>query len=73
MPEMIELELGALAPKISSQMKRQGFRINGKDLFQLQQDANAIVRLHIRGLLNDSETQRSRNRLFAKVKKAIKL
>lgn len=72
MSKMIELEIGALAPKIAAQMKNQGIKIEQGDLDQLQKDADAIVRLHIRGFLNDSTVKKVREKLFYNVKKAVK-
>ena len=71
MQQTIEIELGALAPKLSKQLKAQKILINEEDLDHLQRDADAIMRCHLRGLIGDAETEKARHRLFAKIKKAV--
>lgn len=50
---------GATAPKLSAQ-------VQGLDA-QYDLDADAITRLHVRGLLPDAEAHRARRRLVRKI------
>ena len=60
----IPIEFGALAQSISTQL--------GIKAVPLDNDADAITRLHVRGLLTDSETDKARKRLMKKIVECIK-
>jgi hypothetical protein len=61
----IEIHFGALAPRLSKQ--DAGAYIKKKTLSHLQRDADALVRLHLRGVLSDSEVEKARRRLMNKI------
>ena len=56
-----QIELGALSPKISEQLKGTQ---PADVLLQWDRDAAAITRLHLRGLLTDDECDMARSRLI---------
>jgi len=66
----LRIELGALAEDISSQLEKQGVPAP-ENCKHLDQDAWQISRLHVRGLLTDSETAKARKRLIAEVRAAL--
>ena len=67
----LKLKFGAMAPKLKDQIRDAGFRFHYKDVEQWQADADAIARLSIRGLLSDSQTASSRQRLTRLIAKGI--
>ena len=67
MTERIGLRFGALTPKISEQLNESG--IAKSDLKRFDGHAEAITRLHICGLLTDSESRKARQRLMNVVAK----
>lgn len=63
----IGIEFGALAPPILDQLRAQGVRasiLSSVDALKYQKDADAIVRLSVRGLLTDAEKKAARRRLL---------
>lgn len=64
------IELGALAPKLSEQLKDS--IIPKDDLKHFDLDATAISRLHVRGMLNDSQTRQARTKLLKKLEATAK-
>jgi hypothetical protein len=50
----MKIVVGALAPKITSQLKKQGIHYNPKDIAHIQQDFDAVVRLKVRGFISDA-------------------
>ena len=67
----IGLNFGALSPKLSEQLKELRFVLEGADLKQFDADADAIVRLHVRGILPDAQVDGARKRLLKKIVSAI--
>jgi hypothetical protein len=61
----MELKFGALSPKISEQLKLT--HLSKKSLRHYDLDADAITRLHVRGLMNDSTARRTRQRLVNRI------
>ena len=56
----IHIQFGALAPSLRDQL---GAALPS----HFQDDADAITRLHVRGVLSDSEAQRARKRLISAI------
>ncbi len=65
----MDIELGAMAPKLSDQLS--SLRLDKDKVMMAENDAGAITRLHLRGILNDSEAMRARKRLFKRIMKLI--
>lgn len=64
------IELGALAPKLSEQLK--GSIIPKNELKYFDMDASAISRLHVRGILNDSQARQARMKLLKNLESTAK-
>ena len=61
----LELEFGALTESVSKQVSEQfSSQIS---LPSFDEDAKALVRVYIRGLISDSENKRARQRLMKKI------
>jgi hypothetical protein len=73
MAERFQLQFGALAPPIEEQLRDQGLRLDLTPLSRqfLQQDADDVSRLYVRGLLTKAESDRVRNRLVKKIAKHL--
>lgn len=71
MTEKAELRLsfGASSPSIESQLEVQGFSFRPDRINHYQQDADAITRLKIRGLLPESQFDKCYRRLIKKIGK----
>lgn len=65
----IDLQFGALAPQIYDQLQSQGITAASlrADSVGFQRDADAVVRLHVRGLLPEAQVQLARRRLMKSV------
>lgn len=69
----VSINFGALMPPIRTQLKEQGikhdllFKKCREDILQFQKDADALVRLNLRGLLSDSSVRIARRRLIKKI------
>ncbi len=66
----MDIELGAMAPKLSQQLSSLR-RLDQDKVAMAEKDADAITRLHVRGILIESEATRARNRLMKKIIKLI--
>lgn len=65
----MNIEFGALAPSIAAQLRKQRIRYidpthSGE---QEQADADAIIRLAVRGILSPSEVRIAHNRLIKQI------
>lgn len=67
--EHLQIRFGGLAPPIAEQVAEQGLVM--ADAPVIQADADAIVRLTIRGLLTAAEKHRARKRLMRKIVTAV--
>lgn len=65
MSEYIEIRMGALAPKISEQLK--GCGLCEKRLEVIDADCDAITRLVIRGYIAPSVAEKARGKLMKKI------
>lgn len=63
----MQIELGALAPKLIEQLAGH---VSGFDLAILDEDADAITRLYVRGYLSPSMADRARKKLVKKIELA---
>jgi hypothetical protein len=68
----LNLAFGALAEPLAKQLAKAQVVIEKNDLMRLQRDADALVRVHIGGLLTDSELRRARKKLMKKILKAAR-
>ena len=62
----LELYFGALTDSVSEQLRKQ-FNNPNMDLAMFDEDAKALVRVYVRGIISDSENQRARKRLMKKI------
>ena len=60
----IQIQFGAMAPLLETQLGHQGLKITSGPLNHLQKDADALARLSARGVLSEAETGRARRRLM---------
>lgn len=63
----LEISAGAMSPKLSEQIARQGMSADKRELALLQKDADAITRLSIRRFISDKEASRARRKLCDRV------
>ena len=63
----LHIVFGAMCPSIQEQLVRHGIRKSKKMIQPIQMDADAIVRLNIRGILPDSSAMKARIRLLRKL------
>jgi hypothetical protein len=61
----LEVRFGATAPRLADQSIRA--MIDKDDLGHFQRDADAIVRLHIRGLMTDEQADAARKKLLKRM------
>jgi hypothetical protein len=62
----MDLQFGMLADPLHQQL---GVEAAGVEHFQ--RDADAIARLHVRGVLSDAETHRARKRLIKRLNETL--
>ena len=60
----LNIEFGAMAPLLETQLGHQGLKVLSGPLNHLQKDADALSRLSARGVLSDGETRSARRRLM---------
>ena len=68
---MSYLEFGALSPRISEQLDAIGVRYHQHIIEHCQRDADAIVRLAIRGLITGSQKDAAFRKLVRKIDAAV--
>lgn len=61
------ITFGALAPKIVEQLKEQKFTAARIAITRAQNDADAVARLSVRGMLSDGETRNARRRILKRL------
>ena len=74
-PRAFELRFGALADPLMTQLRAQGLRPRPdakKDLHHLQKDADALVRLCVRGYINDSLKFALQRRIMREVRSLLR-
>lgn len=59
----VTVSIGALSPRLGSQLADQGLRMSRQDLTHAQRDIDAMVRLAVRGLLTGGERAKLHERL----------
>ena len=67
MEKTLNLRFGAMSPSIKEQLTEQNLKFRVGDVNHFQKDSEAIVRLKIRGLLNDSTAKKAQDSLFKKI------
>lgn len=63
----VKLRFGAMSPRISEQLEAQGLQYKTDDIIHFQHDADAIVRLRVRGLLPASHVDKCFQKLHNKI------
>jgi len=63
---ILELRFGALTKSVSEQLQEQ-FGDPNISLPEFDKDAEAIVRVYVRGIILDSESRKARKRLMKKI------
>lgn len=72
MKSEVRIGYGAIMPMIEDQLKEQGLQfINPGSSKTFQYQADAIVRLHLSGILTDGEVDRARQRLQRSIAAAV--
>lgn len=69
---MVEIHFGALCDPIIKQLESEGY-LSKKDSERLQAIADAIVMLHIHGIIPDSIKASAQKKLMKKIAEATKL
>lgn len=67
MSRQLNLSFGVLSPKIAEQLTAQSVGIESERLGHFQKDADAVSRLHVRGLIPDSTAKTIREKLMKKI------
>lgn len=72
MTNKFAISMGAFADPILKQITDQGYEAKASLIAAWQQDADAVCRLRVRGVLTDTEAHKANKRLFAAISKGIK-
>lgn len=72
MTNKFAISMGAFADPILKQITGQGYEAKAHLIAQWQDDANAVCRLRIRGVLTAAEAHKANERLFAAISKGVK-
>ena len=67
MEKTLNLRFGAMSPSIKEQLTEQKLKFKVGDANHFQKDSEAIVRLKIRGLINESTAKKAQDNLFKKI------
>lgn len=67
----LSLRIGALCPKIATQLMEQGHSFNEQEIKHIQKDADSINRLYVRGYLMEGAATMLRRKIYYKVAKHI--
>lgn len=67
----VAIHFGAANSKIGTQLREQRFAFDKEEISHLQQDADAISRLFIRGYLNPREHKDAYHRVHAEIVKHL--
>lgn len=67
MDKRIEIDFGVAVPRISEQLSAQGIRYDSRACIQWQRDAEALLRLYIRGMLPAGEMVKARRRIMRRI------
>jgi hypothetical protein len=65
----MDIRFGAMAPHLGTQL--DGFGVDTERLGAINNDAHAITRLKVRGLLTEKEADSARKRLIKQITKAV--
>ena len=68
---MTSLCFGALADSIDIQLNKQGFALTEKDSIRFQKLSDAIITLHLSGIIPDSVTYKSHQKLMKMISECI--
>lgn len=67
----LSLVMGALTDSVSDQIRAAGFALNKSQGRVYDDDARAIVRLHLRGYLTDGMAHKARQKLTNKIAREL--
>jgi hypothetical protein len=71
MEKELGIYFGALSNDISEQLDEQGYKYDPEKAKHFQYMAEAIFRLRFNDILNDSQAEKCRQKLFNKIKKHV--
>lgn len=75
MPEpksKFHINFGALAPMLTDQLEKQNINVfDKKAIEQCQRDADALVRLHVRGIVTQSVSEILRAKIMKDIVRAV--
>lgn len=66
----LEIHFGALAPKLSEQLKEQG--LEDKDITKHEKIMESMIMLYLHGYTTDTQNEKMHKRLFSDIKKKVK-
>ena len=73
MDKVIEIHFSFFAPKISEQLKNQGFLFNEQNVKEFEDAADSILDLNLMGILNDTEKDKAIKKLYTMIKAHVKV
>ena len=73
MDKVIEIHFSFFAPKISEQLKNQGFLFNEQNVKEFEDAADSILDLNLMGILNDTEKDKAIKKLYTLIKAHVKV
>ena len=68
---VVHLHFGALCEPIDKQLNKQGFSLTEKDSLRFQMIADAITTLKLQGIIPDSVTYKSHQKLMKQISECI--
>lgn len=68
----LNIHIGALAPTISAQLKKQGLKFNPEKVKQIQKSLHCITHLFFDDILSDAQAKKAYDKLFTQIKKHVK-
>jgi hypothetical protein len=71
MSETLKLRFGAMAPLLKDQLKEQKFSVCEEEIKHFQKDADALIRLKVRGIIPAGEVEKATKRLIKKIREHI--
>jgi L-serine deaminase len=71
MNKTLGIHFGALSDPIADQLKNQNLKFDEKEVYQFQQDAEALTRLRIRGYIADSVVDKINQKLYNKIESHV--
>ena len=69
----VGISFGAMADPLKDQLKSQGLKMGAEKCNHFQLDIDALIRLSIRGVLCDSDANRTRRKLMKRILAEVEL